>query len=61
MTLKISLVAVCCSSDSVRSLVRWRSSLSIRALSIAIAAWSAKVLSNAICLLVNGLTSARRS
>ena len=27
MTLSTSLVAVCCSSDSVRSSVRWRSSL----------------------------------
>ena len=35
-------VAVCCSSDSVRSSVRWRSSLSSRVFSIAITAWAAK-------------------
>ena len=36
--LSISLVAVCCSSDSLRSSVRWRSSLSSRVFSMAITA-----------------------
>ena len=38
MTWSTSEVAVCCSSASVRSLVRWRSSLSSRAFSMAITA-----------------------
>ena len=44
MTLSTSAVAVCCCSDSPRSAVRWRNSLSSRAFSIAITAWSAKPL-----------------
>ncbi len=48
--------AVCCSSDSVRSSVRWRSSLSSRAFSMAMTACAAKFLTNSICLSVNGLT-----
>ena len=44
MTLSTSEVAVCCSSDSVRSSVRWRSSLSSRVFSMAITAWAAKFL-----------------
>ena len=47
MTPKISLVAVCCSSDSLSS---WNS----RTFSMAITAWSAKVLRSAICLSVKG-------
>ena len=43
MTFSTSEVAVCCSSDSVRSSVRWRSSPSSRVFSMAITAWSAKV------------------
>ncbi len=42
MTPKISLVAVCCSNDSLSS---WNS----RTFSMAITAWSAKVFSRAIC------------
>ena len=42
MTFSTSLVAVCCSSDSVRSSVRWRSSLSSRAFSMAMTACAAK-------------------
>ena len=42
MTLRISAVAVCCSSDSLVS-------LNSRTFSIAITAWSAKVLSRSIC------------
>ena len=38
MTLSTSDVAVCCSSDSVRSSVRWCSSLSSRAFSMAMTA-----------------------
>jgi hypothetical protein len=45
--------AFCCSSASFVSLNR-------RTFSIAIAAWSAKVRLSAICLSLNGLTSARR-
>ena len=42
MTFSTSEVAVCCSSDSVRSSVRWRSSLSSRVFSMAMTAWAAK-------------------
>ena len=42
MTLKTSDVAVCCSSDSVRSVVRCRNSLSSRVFSMAMTAWAAK-------------------
>ncbi len=44
MTWSTSDVAVCCSSDSVRSVVRWRSSLSSRVFSMAMTAWAAKFL-----------------
>ena len=47
MTFRISAVAVCRSSASLVSLNR-------RTFSIAITAWSAKVLSSAICLSLNG-------
>ena len=49
MTRRISPVAVCCSSVSVRSRLRASSSLKSRTFSIAITAWSAKVFSSAIC------------
>ncbi len=59
ITLRISLVAVCCSRASVRSAFLACSSLSSRAFSMAIAAWSAKVSISAIWLSVNGSTSYR--
>ena len=51
MTLSTSLVAVCCSRDSERSSVRWRSSLSRRVFSIAMTACAPKFL-NQLDLLV---------
>ena len=54
MTPRISLVAVCCSNDSL-------SSLNNRTFSIAITAWSAKVSSSLICAGVKGRTSMRRA
>src|SRR5262245_46728627 len=51
MTSSTSAVAVCCCSDSVRSSVRWRSSLSRRVFSIAMTACFAKLL-NKLNLLV---------
>ena len=54
-----SEVAVCCSSASLRSSVRWRSSLSSRVFSMAMTAWAAKFYTSAICLSVNGFTSWR--
>ena len=59
MTFRISAVAVCCSSASVISALRACSSLNSRTFSIAITAWSAKVLSSATCLSVNGPGVAR--
>ena len=61
ITRRISLVAVCCSSASVRSWFRASSSLNRRTFSMAITAWSAKVWSRAICWSVNGSASSRRS
>ena len=58
MTCSTSLVAVCCSSASLRSSVRC-ASLSRRVFSMAITAWSAKFLTRSICLSVNGRTSCR--
>ena len=55
----LRLVAVCCSSDSVRSSVRWRSSLSSRVFSMAMTACAAKFFTSSICLSVNGRTSWR--
>ena len=49
MTSSTSEVAVCCSSDSVRSRVFACTSSNSRTLPIAITAWSAKVCSRAIC------------
>ncbi len=57
MTFSTSHVAVCCSSDSERSSVRWRSSLSSRVFSMAMTAWAAKFCTSSICLSVNGRTS----
>ena len=57
MTFSTSDVAVCCSSASVRSSVRWRSSLSSRVFSMAITACAAKFVTSSICLSVNGRTS----
>ena len=42
MTFSTSEVAVCCSSASLRSSVRWRSSLSSRVFSMAMTACAAK-------------------
>ena len=57
ITRRISAVAVCCSRASVRSAFLACSSLSSRAFSMAITAWSAKVSIRAIWLSVNGRTS----
>ena len=54
MTPSISAVAVCCASAS-------RVSVNSRAFSIAITAWSAKVLTSSICSSVNDLTRWRAS
>ena len=54
MTLSTSAVAVCCCRDSLRSSVRWRTSSNSRTFSIAITAWSAKVVTRSICFCVNG-------
>ena len=59
MTFRTSEVAVYCSSDSVRSSVRWRSSLSRRVFSMAMTAWPAKFVTSSICLSVKGRTSWR--
>ena len=59
ITLKSSEVAVCCSSASLRSSVRWRSSLSRRVFSIAMTAWAAKFVTSSMCFLVNGSGSCR--
>ena len=59
MTRRISPVAVCCSSASVRSRLRASSSWNRRTFSIAMTAWSAKVLRSSICLSVNGRTVRR--
>ena len=60
MTLSTSAVAVCCSSDSVSSRVRACTSSNSRTFSIAITAWSAKVVTSSICLSVNGSTARAR-
>src|SRR5262245_10707680 len=54
ITFSTSAVAVCCRNDSDRSSVRWRSSLSSRALSMAMTAWAAKLASRVTCLSVKG-------
>ena len=57
MARRISLVAVCCSRESVSSRFRASSSLKSRTFSIAITAWSANVFASSICLFVKGWTS----
>jgi hypothetical protein len=59
MTRSTSEVAVCCSSASLSSRVRDCTSSNSRTFSIAITAWSAKVVISSICLSVNGPTSDR--
>src|SRR5260370_41004057 len=59
MTRSTSEVAVCCSSDSDNSRVRACTSSNSRTFSIAITAWSAKVVTSSICLSVNGSTVLR--
>ena len=59
ITLSSSLVAVCCSSATRSSLLRASSSVNRRTFSMAMTAWSAKVLSRSICLAENGPGSAR--
>jgi len=61
MTRRISLVAVCCSSASVRSRLRPCSSSNSRTFSIAMTAWSANVESSPIWASENGLTSDRQT
>src|SRR3972149_5669892 len=60
MTFRTSLVAVCCSRASVTSRLRAWSSWKRRTFSMAITAWSAKVLTSSICFSENGRTSVRR-
>ena len=57
ITRRISAVAVCCSRASVRSAFLACSSVSNRAFSMAMAAWSAKVVTSSTCLSVKGWTS----
>src|SRR5262249_47202786 len=59
MTLSTSDVAVCCSSASDTSRVRACTSSNSRTFSIAITAWSAKVVTRSICCWVNGRTVLR--
>ena len=54
ITLSSSLVAVCCSSATRSSLLRASSSVNRRTFSMAITAWSAKVLKQLDLLSVNG-------
>ena len=61
MTCNTSEVAVCCSSASDSSRVRACTSSNSRTFSIAITAWSAKVVTSSICLSVNGRTVRRVS
>ena len=57
MTRSTSEVAVCCSSASESSRVRACTSSNSRTFSIAITAWSAKVVTSSICFSVNGCTA----
>ena len=59
MTCSTSEVAVCCSSDSLSSRVRACTSSNSRAFSIAITAWSAKVVTSSICRSVKALRASR--
>src|SRR5262245_12178741 len=54
MTRRISAVAVCCSNATLRSVLRASSSLKRRTFSMAMTAWSAKVLSSSTCVLAKG-------
>ena len=56
MTCSTSDVAVCCSKDSLSSRVRACTSSNSRTFSVAITAWSAKVVTSSICLSVKGRT-----
>ena len=58
MTRSTSEVAVCCSSASLSSRERC-SGIEQPTFSIAITAWSAKVVTSSICLSVNGRTCLR--
>src|SRR5215813_4726314 len=60
MTRSTSEVAVCCSSASVSSRVRACTSSNSRTFSIAITAWSAKVVISSICFSVKGRTVVER-
>ena len=57
MTPRISLVAVCCSSDCVSVRLLSCSSWNSRAFSMAITAWSANVVTRAISRSVKGTGS----
>jgi hypothetical protein len=59
ITLRMSLVAVCCSRVSVRSWLRASSSVNRPTFSMAMTAWSAKVFTSSIWVAVKGLTSRR--
>ena len=59
MTPSTSEVAVCCSSASLRSRVRACTSSNRRTFSMAITAWSAKMMISSISCCVNGSTAAR--
>ncbi len=61
ITLRSSLVAVCCSSATRSSLLRAFSSVNRRTFSSAMTAWSANVCSSVICLSVKGRTSPRQT
>src|SRR5262249_39399202 len=61
MTCSTWEVAICRSSDSESSRVRCCSASNSRTFSIAITAWSAKVVSSSICLSVKGRTTDRVS
>ena len=62
MTFSTSEVAVCCSSASDSSRVRACTSSNSRTFSIAITAWSAKVVASSICFVGEGPhRAARRS
>jgi len=60
ITRRISLVAVCCSRDSVSALLRASSSWNSRTFSIAMTAWAAKVSTSLICFSEKGWTSRRQ-
>ena len=55
MSFNTSAVSVCCSSASLKSSVRWRSSLSRRVFSIAMTACAAKFWTSSISFSVNGV------